>query len=110
MRPKLGLKTHYYLSLAWRNPWLFMFSEPVRNYVRYKLTPHRVVIDTRKVAPVFCTSSVTQRCNLGWSFCIVGDWINEPAWRDNEATVTSMSRLLAHSVVRRSLYIMLTGG
>lgn len=107
---QINMKTRYYAWLLWHNPWLLTCNARVRNYVRYKLTPHRVVVDTRKTAPVFCSIPVTQRCNLSCSFCIVGDWINEPTWRKNEATVEQMDRLLDHAVVKRCLYIMLAGG
>ncbi|MFQ5462768.1 MAG: radical SAM protein [Phycisphaerae bacterium] len=107
---RIPLKTRYYARLLWHNPWLLTCNEKVRNYIRYKMTPRRVVVDTRKTAPVYCSVNVTQRCNLSCSFCIVGDWINEPSWRKNEATVSQMDRLLDHPVIRRCLYIMLVGG
>lgn len=110
MQLRLGLKAHGYLTLARRNPWLLRCDEKVRNYVRYRLTPRRERISARSTAPVFLTLSITRRCNMTCRFCIVGDIINKPGWRETEATIESAIRVMDHPVTRRCLYVMLTGG
>jgi len=106
----LGLKRDVYLNLALQNPWLLTCNAKVRNYVRYRLTPHREVVNTRRAGPVFMTLSLTRRCNLSCRFCIVGDVLNKGGARAAEATVESARRVLDHPVAQRCLYIMLTGG
>jgi organic radical activating enzyme len=110
MQLRLGLKAHNYWSLARRNPWLLRCDEKVRNYLRYQLTPHRERIAPRSAGPIFLTLSITRRCNLSCRFCIVGDVINKPGWRETEATVDGTMRVMDHPVTRRCLYVMLTGG
>lgn len=105
-----SLKARCYANLARRNAWLLRCDPKVRNYVRYRLTPHREVVDVRRAGPVFMTISLSRRCNLSCRFCIVGDVLNKHEWRGYESTVASTARLLAHPVARRCLYVMLTGG
>jgi hypothetical protein len=109
VRPLLDLKAHGYLSLARQNPWLLRCDAKVRNYVRYRLTPRRERIAPRSAGPVFLTLSITRRCNLTCRFCIVGDVINK-GWRETEATLEGVARVMDHPVTRRCLYVMLTGG
>jgi len=106
----LSLKADVYVNLARQNLWLLSGNAKVRNYVRYRLTPHREVIDTTRAAPVFMTFSVTRRCNLSCRFCIVGDVLNKHDARLHDATVEDTRRVLDHPIARRCLYVMLTGG
>lgn len=105
-----SLKANCYANLARQNAWLLCFDAKVRNYLRYRLTPHREVIDVQRAGPVFMTISLTRRCNLRCRFCIVGDVLNKHGWDPYESTVATTARLLDHPVARRCLYIMLTGG
>jgi uncharacterized Fe-S cluster-containing radical SAM superfamily protein len=105
-----SLKASCYTNLARRNAWLLGFDAKVRNYLRYRLTARREVIDVRRAGPVFMTISLTRRCNLSCRFCIVGDVLNKRGWDPYESTVVTTARLLDHPVARRCLYIMLTGG
>lgn len=109
-RPRARLKFRHYANLLRRNPWLLTPNEKSWNYIRYRLTRHRETVDTAKVGPVFLSINVSRRCNLTCSFCIVGQSLNKPDWRESEATVDGMRRLLDHPVPGRCLYVMLTGG
>jgi organic radical activating enzyme len=106
----LSLKTDVYLNLALQNLWILGCNAKVRNYVRYRLTPRREVVDTRRAAPVFMTLSLGRRCNLSCRFCIVGDVLNKTGARAHDATLEGTRRVLDHPVARRCLYVMLTGG
>lgn len=108
LRP--GLKTDVYLNLARHNLWLLTGNAKVRNYVRYRLTPHREIIDTARAAPVFMTYGVTRRCNLSCRFCIVGDVLNKRDAKAHDATLDETRHVFDHPIARRCLYVMLTGG
>ncbi len=110
MRLRPGLKTRAYANFAWRNPWLFCIGPKVRNYLRYRLLAPTEIVDAGRRGPVFLTLSITRRCNLTCRFCIVGDVLNRPGWRETEATVESACRVLDHPLARCCLYVMLTGG
>jgi organic radical activating enzyme len=107
---RVSLKADVYVNLARRNAWLLTCNRKVRNYIRYRVTPHHAVIDTRRAGPVFMAISLTRRCNLSCRFCIVGDVLNKQHWRPYESTVGKVRRLLDHPVAQRCLYVMLTGG
>ncbi len=106
----LSLKARCYLNFLRRNVWLLTPTEKVRNYVRYKCSKHQVRIEPTTASPVFMTISLTRRCNMSCRFCIVGDVLNKRAWREHEADLDGVARLLEHPVARRCLYVMLTGG
>ena len=104
------LKVHQYAALGVQNWWMLTAPEPVRNYVAYRLAPHRERIDHARIGPVFMTYSVTRRCNLQCRFCIVGDVLNKGGVRADDATLDDTRRIFSHPVARRCLYVMLTGG
>jgi organic radical activating enzyme len=104
------LKAHQYAAFALQNWWVLTAPEPVRNYLAYRLAPHRERVDHARAGPVFMTYSLTRRCNLQCRFCIVGDVLNKRGVRADDATLDDTRRIFSHPVARRCLYVMLTGG
>jgi organic radical activating enzyme len=105
-----AVKSSLYLRLIRNNFRLMIPNERTINYVRYKVGKKSREVNLDKVAPVFVTYFVTNRCNLTCSFCMVGNVLNPKDWRDREATVDKTARLFEQPVAKRALYVMLSGG
>ena len=106
----MNLKLKLYISLIKNNPHLLLPNERTLNYVRYKFQIKKPRVDLNKVSPVYVSYFVTNRCNLSCSFCTVGNVLNAKDWRNREATVLKTSLIFKAPILKRSLYVMLTGG
>lgn len=106
----MKLKTALYARLIRNNLHNLLPNERTLNYMRYKLGRKEMRVDLHRISPVYVAYLVTNRCNLSCSFCVVGNILNQQDWRDREATVASTERIFEEPVVKRALYVMLTGG
>lgn len=90
---------------------IFSLSLPsILNYAFYKMLPHRSTINPSWVSPVACTIFSTSRCNLKCSFCLAPKITDSKDWQKFEITEEKVKNILGHPIIRRALYIHLTGG
>jgi Radical SAM superfamily len=82
----------------------------VLNYAMYKIRRPQPEIKLSRCGPVSASILVNRRCNLNCPWCVNGTLPPGLDLRDFDMDTERMKRLLLHPVIKRCLYIGLTGG
>ena len=88
---------------------LFIYSR-IFNYLKYKIFTKKPIIKLKKYSPQIACLILTQRCNLTCSFCSVGNKLNHKDWRDKEADLEKVKRIMKNPLFKKVLGVDLIGG